>query len=56
MDMTVRDLRITEVKLPSTLEAWIDKDIEQSEQEIADGNFMEAHEAHRQIMEELHSV
>ena len=56
MDMPVRDLRITEVRLPDALEAQIDRDIEQSEREIANGDFMEAHEAHRQIMEELHSV
>ena len=56
MDMAVRDIRINEIRLSDALEAQIDRDIEQSEREIANGEYTEAHEAHRLILEELHRV
>ena len=52
MDAVIKDIQISEINLPDALEAQIDKDIEQSEREIAEGDgFMEAHEAFRKIRE-----
>ncbi len=53
MEMAVREIRVTEVRLPDALEAQIDKDIEQSEREIENGDYLEAHEAFRKIREGL---
>ncbi len=51
MDTMVKDIQITEIRLPDALEAQIDEDIEQSEREIANGEYMEAHEAFRLLGE-----
>ncbi|MBP5163849.1 MAG: hypothetical protein ILP08_00235 [Lachnospiraceae bacterium] len=56
MDMAVRNIQMNEVRLSDVLEAQIDKDIEQSEKEIATGEYMEAHDAHQLIKRELHRV
>ena len=56
MDMALQDIRINEIRLSDALEAQIDMDIERSEREIANGEYLEAHEAHRLVKEELHRV
>ena len=44
-----QDIKATEVKLSDELEELIDHDIEESEREIANGEYLEAHEA-RELM------
>ena len=56
MDIAVRDIPKAKIRLSSALEEQIDKYIEQSENEIANGEYMEAHEAHHLIKEELKGV
>ena len=54
MSTSVKNIQVSEIRIPEALDSTIDKDIEQSEMEIAKGEgLLDAREAFR-LMREKH--